>query len=132
MRILIESIQDVEKYLREGALEELVNEFGTDLSDKEAAEFVVNRVKEDFDEDISTEDVVICKVIGNDVDIISQNHPVIVYNGYYYDYGAQEFNDLFSDLITAAFLPVIQKVIKSDDQISDRLSSVKSYVMLGY
>ena len=132
MRILIESIQDVEKYLREGALEELVNEFGTDLSDKEAAEFVVSRVKEDFDEDISIEDVVICKVIGNDVDIISQNHTVIVYNGYYYDYGAQEFNDLFSDLITAAFLPVIQKVIKSDDQISDRLSSVKSYVMLGY
>lgn len=134
MRILKESIQDIENYLKGRAVDDLIDTYGSNFSDfgSDVPDHVSDQVFLEFGEEVEVVEVVVCKVIDDEVDIISQEHPVIKYNGNYYDYNAQEFDYLFSNLITRDRLPVIQKVINSDNQISERLSSVKGYVLLGY
>lgn len=136
MRILKESFQDVEAYLRGSDLiSKIVEEFGDDFSlyNEEVTNFVKSEVENQFDDtDVKVEKVVVCKVVGEDIDLISSDHYVINYNGTYYDYTAQEFNDSFNGLIKLTSIPVVQNVIHSDNQLNDKLSTIKGYVLLGY
>lgn len=136
MIILKESFQDVESYLRSSDLiDKITDEFGNDFSDfdKEVSEFVIQIVEDQFeDQSIKTERVVVCKVVGEDVDLINSDHTVVNYNGSYYDYTAQKFNDSFNGLIKLTSIPVVQNVIHSDNQLNDKLSTIKGYVLLGY
>lgn len=136
MKILKESFQDVEAYLRSSDLiSKIIKEFGDDFSsyNEEVINFVENEVESQFDDtNIKVEKVVVCKVVGEDVDLINSDHYVINYNGTYYDYTAQEFNDSFNGLIKLTSIPVVQNVIHSDNQLNDKLSTIKGYVLLGY
>lgn len=136
-KILRESYQDIEIYLRSPDLiSQLVVAFGENLEDygQDVTDYVVDTVQSNFGEDISikSDEVLVCKVVDEDVDILSTNHSVVNYNGYYYDYLASEFNDSFDDLINIDALPVVQLIIHSDNQISNKLSTVKGYTLLGY
>ena len=135
-KIIFESFQDVELYLRSPELiDEIVKEFGTDFSQvdsRDISEFVVRKVKEVYDYDLNSEKVVICKVVDEEIDLIGQSHTVVVFNSNYYDYNAQSYNDSFNGMIRVGNLPVVQPVIHSDEQVNDKLSTVKGYVILGY
>ena len=138
MKILRESYQDVEVFLRSTDLiNQIVEEFGRDsLRNSELAtdicSFVVDQVSQQFDTEITFENVVVCKVIGEDIDFVDQMHPVVVFNGFYYDYTAMIYSTSFNNLIQIAALPVVQKIINSDEQITDKLSTIKGYTLLGY
>ena len=136
MRILTESIQDIERFLSRGIVKDLIDIFGKHLEDygEDILYQVIDETEEQFGEDNhllpKIEEVVICKVQGDVVDIVEPSHKVVSYNGYYYDYLAQEFSMSFTGLDIDS-VPIIQKIIKDDNQISERLSSFKGYVMLG-
>lgn len=138
MKILRESYQDIESYLRGSELLESIfskygKNFAVELTSGEVCNYVRDLVNQMFDTDqIKVEEVSICKATGNQFDLIESTHEVINYNGSYYDYCALAFNDSFNGLIKIANLPIVQKVVHSDKQITDRLSTVKGYVILGY
>lgn len=134
MKILNESIQDVESYLQSDIVYDLKSTYGSDLSkynDSEIIDYVIDQVLDNLGEYISSEEVVACQVVGDEVNIIDPSQLVIVFNGRYYDYLAQKHNELFNNQIKINNLPVIQKVIRSDNQISERISTIKGYCLLG-
>ncbi len=137
MRIL-ESYQDIETYLRGAELfETIINNFGDKFYNKnkygEVVDFVQEYVESKFEiNNIEVERVIICKVVGDELDLVDTDQYVINYNGTYYDFCAQRFNNSFNNLITSAIIPVVQKVVHSDKLITDKLSTVKGYVILGY
>lgn len=135
MKILNESIQDVERYLRQVAVSDLEQEFGSKWYDAGTPAgvigYVIQMIKTRFGETVSAPRVQLFQVVGSDVDVIDPDYLVIGYNGYYYDFNAMENNELFNGQITPTKLPVTQPVIKSEYQIRENISSVKGYVMLG-
>lgn len=134
MKILNESIQDVESYLQSDIVYDLKSTYGSDLSkynDSEIIDYVIDQVLDNLGEYLSSEEVVACQVVGDEVNIIDPSQLVIVFNGRYYDYLAQKHNELFNNQIKINNLPVIQKVIRSDNQISERISTIKGYCLLG-
>lgn len=134
MKILNESIQDVESYLQSDIVYDLKSTYGSDLSkynDSEIIDYVIDQVLDNLGEYILSEGVVACQVVGDEVNIIDPSQLVIVFNGRYYDYLAQKHNELFNNQIKINNLPVIQKVIRSDNQISERISTIKGYCLLG-
>lgn len=134
MKILNESIQDIESYLQSEMINDLESTYGSDLSkynDSEIIDYVIDQVLDNLGEYISSEEVVACQVVGDEVNIIDPSQLVIVFNGRYYDYLAQKHNELFNNQIKINNLPVIQKVIRSDNQISERISTIKGYCLLG-
>lgn len=134
MKILNESIQDVESYLQSDIIDDLKSTYGSDLSkynDFEIINYIIDQVLDNLGEYISSEEVVACQVIGDEINIINPSQLVIVFNGRYYDYLAQKHNELFNNQIKINNLPVIQKVIRSDNQISERISTIKGYCLLG-
>lgn len=135
---IFESLQDVSDYLKLECYSDLFSEFG-DLSkyngtDDKVVNFIISFVKEHFpDEPVPTSvDVVVVKVLGDDTEVVSTDHKVVAYNGYYYDFTACQFNDEYGNLITEGNLPVIQPVITNDSQINDKVSTVKSYALVGF
>ena len=133
---IVESYQDIENYLRNAELiDKLIERFGEDFYSQnrygELIDFIDDIIEEQFGARVDGERVVICKVVDEDIDLIDTDHYVVVYNGYYYDYTAMQFSDQFENLSPAS-IPVVQKVIKSDDQIIETLSTVKGYIILGY
>ena len=135
MRILNESIQDVERYLRQIAVSDLEAEFGKRWYEEESpadiVSEIINQVLLRFSDQTSATRVQLFQVIGSDVNLIDPNYLVIGYNGYYYDFNAMNNNELFNNQITVSKLPITQPVIKSEYQIRENISSVKGYVMLG-
>lgn len=134
MKILNESIQDIESYLQSDIVYDLKSTYGSDLSkynDSEIIDYVIDQVLDNLGEYLSSEGVVVCQVVGDEVNIIDPSQLVIVFNGRYYDYLAQKHNELFNNQIKINNLPVIQKVIRSDNQISERISTIKGYCLLG-
>lgn len=134
MKILNESIQDIESYLQSDIVYDLKSTYGSDLSkynDSEIIDYVIDQVLDNLGEYLSSEEVVACQVVGDEVNIIDPSQLVIVFNGRYYDYLAQKHNELFNNQIKINNLPVIQKVIRSDNQISERISTIKGYCLLG-
>lgn len=139
MKILTESYQDVEVFLRSTDLiNQIIEEFGREsLVKAQSADNIVSFVVDKTNTQFSTDEVmatntVLCKVVGTDIDVVDSRHPVVVFNGYYYDYSALAYNISFNSLIPITALPVIQKIINSDEQITDRLSTIKGYTLLGY
>lgn len=136
--IIRESYQDVELYLRSSDLvEKLVAEFGEEFYNDsdygEVTNYIQGIVSDMFDNTtVTVEKVIVCRVVDSDIDIINTAHYVINFNGNYYDYTAQAFNDSFNGLISTANIPVVQTIIHSDNQINSNLSTVKGYVLLGY
>lgn len=135
-KIVKESYEDIEVYLRSSDLvSQIIDKFGSDFyNNPDVVDFVDDQLTEKFNTSSQTyiERVVICKVVGKDIDLVDTDHYVINYNGYYYDYTAQLFNESFDNLISTSALPVVQPVIHSDAQITDKLSTVKGYTILGY
>ena len=68
---------------------------------------------------------ILSKLAFDNIDIIDTVHPVINYNGNYYDYTAQRYNNSFDDLISTTNIPITQSIIHSDNQINSNLSTVK-------
>lgn len=136
--IIRESYQDVEMYLRSSDLvEKIINKFGEEFYNKsdygEVTNYIKQTVSEMFNNTmVDIEKVIVCKVVDSDIDIINTSHYVINFNGNYYDYTAQQFNDSFNGQIRVPNIPVVQMIIHSDNQINSNLSTVKSYVLLGY
>lgn len=136
--IIRESYQDVEMYLRSSDLvERIINKFGEEFYNKsdygEVTDYIKQTVSEMFNNTmVDIEKVIVCKVVDSDIDIINTSHYVINFNGNYYDYTAQQFNDSFNGQIRVPNIPVVQMIIHSDNQINSNLSTVKSYVLLGY
>lgn len=137
-KIVKESYQDIAIFLRSSELVNMIiDEFGEDFYDKnnfgQVTEFVVDKVLEMFDEPLIVDErVIVCKVVGTNVDLVDTDQYVVNFNGTYYDYTAQKYNDSFNDLINVGTIPVVQNIIHSDNQITDKLSTVKGYVILGY
>ena len=135
--IIRESYQDVENYLRSSDLiEKIILQFGDDFYNEvdygEVTTYVQSVINEMYGSNVVPEKVIICKVVDDNIDIIDTAHYVINFNGNYYDFTAQRYNESFDGLIGLANIPVTQSIIHSDNQINSNLSTVRGYVMLGY
>ena len=138
MKILFESESygTIESYLKSKDLvDDIREEFGDDYynttDDIEIFDFVRNAVLDKSAYMVDREDVVALKVT-DEINILEQVHTAIGFNGKFYDYTAQRFNEEFADLIKDGKIPVVQKIIRSDKQLRDNISSVKGYALLGY
>lgn len=138
-RIITESFQDIETYLLSQELmdkltEELPGWSNGDYSSDEITDKVVEILTDEFPDDSGfvSERVIVLKVKGEDVEVVTADHYAIRYNGSYYDYSAVLLNDSFSGLINRESTPVVQNVITNDLQINDKVSTVKGYAMLAY
>lgn len=138
IRILKESLQDVENYLQTSDLrDQILNEFPDVRDNPESVEFevvsfIVDLVSERFPDEpkASVDTVTVLKVIGNDIDPLSTSHVVVKFNNNYYDFTAHQFSDSFRNL-NFSNVPVVQSVITNERQVSEGVSTVKSYVLLG-
>lgn len=135
--IIRESYQDIELYLRGSDLiEKITDKFGDDfynIDSEDVSNYIQQLISDMFDSTLVTiEKVIVCKSIDSDIDIINTTHYVVNFNGNYYDYTAQEFNDSFNGQISISNIPIVQRIIHSDNQINSNLSTVKGYVLLGY
>lgn len=131
--VILEEIQDIVSWLFNDALSE-VSSISSDDS-QEVSDFIVKRASETFPDDNilpEVERVIVFKVVGDEINHIDSDHYVVRYNGDYYDYTASQYNEEFRGLIKESDLPVVQRVIVSDRQINQGVSTVKGYVLLRY
>lgn len=140
IKILNESLQDVDSFLKNDIKELLSEQFPSisknpeDIGEIEINEFIVNRVVDEFPDEMRPElvQVVVIKVLREETEIVSGDHQVIKFNGYLYDYTAHQFTEEYNNLLTFGQIPVIQTVIKDDSQVNDGVSTVKSYALVEY
>lgn len=138
IKILKESIQDVENFLQtselRGQVLDEIPEVRDDPSsvETEVNQFILNAIKKRFPDERSPKVVTVSvvKVVGSDIDVLSTGHQVVEFNNNYYDFTAHEFSDTFRGL-SILNTPVVQSVITNDRQISEGVSTVKSYALLG-
>ena len=103
-----------------------------DFDDDSTVDALLYEVGDQFPDDAPPKlsSVVVLKVQGDEVEIVDSGHTVLEYNGFYYDYTPLQYNDEFNNLITEKNIPIVQKVISNDDQINDKVSTVKGYALL--
>lgn len=134
MKILTESLQDISDFLLSTDLRKSVLKRYPDISpESDVLNYIMEQVASQYDDTPRPEIVTVSalKVVGYESDVMSTSHKVIQFNGSYYDFTANQFTEEFSNLIKVSMLPVVQPVIKSDSQIKDTVSTIKSYVLLG-
>lgn len=140
IKILNESYQDVENFLKSNELIDIVkttypNYVNNPKSvEHEVNDLILQEISSQYDETIYPQEVrvVVIKISGDDIAIITSDHFVIEYNGFYYDFTAHQFKEEYNNLIKVGLIPVIQPIITSDRQITDSVSTVKSYALLEY
>lgn len=138
IKILRESLQDVENFLQTSELRDQILNAVPEVRDDpfsvetEVSQFIVNIVRERFPDERLPKIVLVSavKVVGNDIEVLSTGHQVVEYNNNYYDFTAHQFNDSFRDL-SISNIPVVQSVITNDRQINEGVSTIKSYALLG-
>ena len=64
------------------------------------------------------------------VDILSSEHQVLEYDGYYYDYNAKEFDQNFQESLQN-IVPCVQRIITNKDALTRFDSNIKGYSMVG-
>ena len=137
---IYESLQDVESFLINDMKELLAQQFSQikkspeSVGDPEVNEFVVNRVVDEFPDEMKPESVsvVVIKVQGDETEIVTADHTVVKFNGYLYDFTAHQFTEEYNNLLTFDQIPVVQSVITDDSQVNDGVSTVKSYALVEY
>lgn len=138
IKILEETLQDIQSYLTSAELMDKINEEYPEIKDDpsgfedDICQFVLEQVGEVFPEDYNTPSVTVVEVIkvaGSETETLSTDHPVVKFNGQYYDYTATAFSDSYSGLINFDKLPVTQKVLSTMSQVNQGVSSVKSYAL---
>lgn len=139
IKILKESFQDVSNYLTSSSLKEKLSQefpdYRTDpqKDEEEVLKKIVDLAQEEYPDEgtLLIEDVTVLQVMGDEVEVLSASHPVIQYNGTWYDFTAHQFSESFNRLLDYSKVPIIQSVITNDGQIADGVSSVKYYALLG-
>lgn len=138
IKILKESFQDVSSYLTSSdfkqSLQESVPEIRTnpEFSEIDVCSSVVDLVTEQFPDEMEPKVVTteVLKVQGDEIEVLSSDHNVVEFNGVLYDFTAHQFAESYNGLLDYDEVPVTQEVITNDLQVSDGVSSVKSYVLV--
>lgn len=131
MMYIHEGYFETSKYITSQEVRDLVSDLPADSTSEEIATFVVDIINNYQDRE-NTEPAQIVsvssyKVRGETVDLLDANHYVVLYDGYYYDYSADEFSNSF---ITKINLPVVQRVLSSVSQVTNSNSTLRDYSMI--
>ena len=122
---------ETSKYIMSQEVRDLVSDLPTDSTSEEIATFVVDIINNcQYRENTEPAQIVSVssyKVRGETVDLLDTNHYVVLYDGYYYDYSADEFSDSFT---TKVNLPVVQRVLSSVSQVTNSNSTLRDYSMI--
>lgn len=137
---ILESLQDVESFIKNDLKKMIEDQFPKIrkspelVGDEEVVEFAINRIADQFPDDLRPESVTVAvvKVQGSETEIVTADHQVIKFNGYLYDFTAHQFTEEYNNLLTFGQVPVIQSRITDDSQVNEGASTVKSYVMVEY
>ncbi len=131
----VESSRSIENFLRSRSLIEILkDEFGKDYEnsdDEEIIDFIRNYTESETEVLPDKAMVTVLHCDGDAIDIVDTNHQVIRFNGKYFDYTAKRYNNSFDEKILDGNIPVVQPIIKTEDQVRPTISTVKYYVMLG-
>ena len=130
-----ESLRSVESYLKSNSVrDQLRLEFGDrfyEQPSEDIVSFIRKLVESETDFILEKAMVSVLHCDEDAIDIVDTNHQVIRFNGKYFDYTAQKYNDSFDNKILDANVPVVQTIIYNNDQVRPTASTIKYYVMLG-
>ena len=137
IKILDESIQDVEAFLKNDVIDMIKEDFPEYVKDPASidemvAGYVVGVLNDMYPDEIPAfnPQVAAVKVLGDETEFLTTDHYVVKFNGYFYDYTAHQFTEEYSGKITIDRMPVVQRVLTDDSQINDGVSTVKSYALV--
>lgn len=128
MKILQESIQDIDTFLKS---KDLVDQVRGKKDSLEVCQLVVDECSNRFDDKIQpiVERVFVLSVDQEMTDVIEDDYYAVRYNNYYYDYTADQFSDAFD--VAEEDMPVVQPVLP-ESRLTNTVSTIKRYALLKY